>query len=915
MDVLLANPRSFCSGVDRAIAVVEQALQRYGAPVYVYHEIVHNDVVLDSLAAKGAQFITSLGDAPDDAVLVFNAHGVSQAVKREAQDKGMQVLDATCPLVSKIHHEVMRHRKAGRDVLLVGEAGHAEIIGTLGQATRGVHLIETLEDVARVNVPDAQQVAWATQTTLTVDEAAGFIAAIRARFPAAVGPKTDDVCYASQNRQTAVRMMAPRCDVVIVVGSMQSHNTGRLADTARELGARVHRVDRADQVEAAWVLGARRVGVTAAPPQLVHDVVAALQAAGARKVVELEGPEEKVNFPMPRGMQPARSSFSDVATRLLVPQMPKYPLLAAVDKPEQLRRLPRSMLPQLAAELRDCVLDSVSATGGHFASNLGTVELAVALHYVFDTPRDRLVWDVGHQAYPHKILTGRRGAMPGLRQLGGISGFPKRDESEYDAFGTAHSSTSISAALGMAAAARLKGEDRKAVAVIGDGALTGGMAFEAMNNAALAGTDMLVILNDNEMSISPPVGALNGHLARLTKNGGAAAAPGAGNLFEAFGFHYTGPVDGHDLDALVPALQEARDAKGPRFLHIVTRKGKGYARAEADPVGYHATGKFDPVAGVTKRAAGKPTFTQVFGNWLCDMAAHDERLVGITPAMREGSGMVDFERRFPARYFDVGICEQHAVTFAAGLACDGMKPVVAVYSTFLQRGLDQAIHDVAIQDLPVVFALDRAGVVGADGATHCGAFDIAYLRCLPNFSVLAPSDENECRQLLSAAFAHDHPVAIRYPRGEGIGAVIQPGLAALPWGKGQIRRSGKRVAILAFGTLLHAACAAADKLDATVADMRFVKPLDVELVLELARTHEALVTIEEGCIQGGAGSAVLEALHAAGMAAPVLQLGLPDQFVEHGDTAVVLGRLGLDAPGIERAVLARFGGVALSAPA
>jgi 1-deoxy-D-xylulose-5-phosphate synthase len=579
------------------------------------------------------------------------------------------------------------------------------------------------------------------------------------------------------------------------------------------------------------------------------------------------------------------------------------PLLATIDTPADLRRLSRAQLPQLAKELRAYVLDSVCTTGGHLSSNLGTVELAIALHHVFDTPHDRLVWDVGHQAYPHKILTGRRAEMARLRQLGGISGFPRRDESEYDAFGTAHSSTSISAALGMAVAARLKGESHKAVAIIGDGALTGGMAFEALNNAGASGADLLVVLNDNGMSISPSVGALNRHLARLTKGRRHAAA----TIFQAFGFNCVGPIDGHDLDALVPALRTMRALEGPQLLHVVTKKGRGYAPAEEDPVGYHAPGKFVPAVGMQKPATPpKPTFTQVFGQWLCDMAAADERLVGITPAMREGSGMVEFERRFPARYHDVGISEQHAVTFAAGLACEGLKPVVAIYSTFLQRGYDQAIHDVAIQNLPVMFALDRAGIVGADGATHCGAFDIAYLRCLPNFAVLVPSDENECRQLLTTAFRRSHPVAVRYPRGEGAGIAMQPQLHALPWGQGELRRKGRRIAILAFGTLLNAACAVAERLDATVANMRFVKPLDVELVLELARTHEALVTVEEGCITGGAGSGVLEALQAAGVGAPVLQLGLPDKFVDHGDPAHILKGLGLDAEGIEGAVRKRF---------
>ncbi len=619
----------------------------------------------------------------------------------------------------------------------------------------------------------------------------------------------------------------------------------------------------------------------------------------------------------------------------------EHPLLKTIDSPADLRRLARAQLPQLAAELRDFVLHSVSQTGGHLSSNLGTVELTIALHYVFDTPHDRLVWDVGHQTYPHKILTGRRDRMHTLRQLGGVSGFPRRDESEYDTFGTAHSSTSIAAALGMATAAKLKGEQRQCVAVIGDGAMSAGMAFEALNNAGVSHTDMLVVLNDNDMSISPPVGALNKYLARLMSGRFyAAAREGAkavlknappllelarrfeehakgmvvpGTIFEEFGFNYVGPIDGHDLDALIPTLENLRaqmqQHRGPQFLHVVTKKGYGYKLAEADPIAYHGPGKFDPAQGLKKPATPpKPTFTQVFGDWLCDMAEHDTRLVGITPAMREGSGMVEFEQRFPKRYFDVGIAEQHAVTFAAGLACDGMKPVVAIYSTFLQRGYDQLVHDVAIQNLPVVFALDRAGIVGADGATHAGAYDIAYLRCIPNMSVLVPADENECRMALTTAFRHEHPSAVRYPRGAGVGAAIERKLDALPWGQGEVRRQGQRIAILAFGPVLYPALAAADKLDATVANMRFAKPLDAALVAELARTHEALVTVEEGCVQGGAGSAVLEALQQTGIEVPVLQLGLPDEFIEHGDPIKLQALVGLDAAGIEQAVLKRFGG-------
>ncbi|MCZ8112828.1 MAG: 1-deoxy-D-xylulose-5-phosphate synthase [Betaproteobacteria bacterium] len=616
-------------------------------------------------------------------------------------------------------------------------------------------------------------------------------------------------------------------------------------------------------------------------------------------------------------------------------------LLQKIDSPADLRRLSRGELPALAAELREFVLQTVSQTGGHLGSNLGTVELTIALHYVFDTPRDRLVWDVGHQTYPHKVLTGRRDRMHTLRQLGGIGGFPKRDESEYDTFGTAHSSTSISAALGMAMAAQLKGEPRKAVAIIGDGAMSAGMAFEAMNNAGVPHEgvvpDLLVVLNDNDMSISPPVGALNKYLARLMSgNFYAAAREGAkavlknapplfelarrfeehakgmvvpGTIFEEFGFNYVGPIDGHDLDALIPTLENLRAKKGAQFLHVVTKKGYGYKLAEADPVKYHAaSGKFNPAEGFPKAVApAKPTFTQVFGQWLCDMAAADEKLVAITPAMREGSGMVEFHKRFPKRYHDVGIAEQHAVTFAAGLACEGLRPVVAIYSTFLQRGYDQLIHDVALQKLPVVFALDRGGLVGADGPTHAGAYDIAYVRCVPHCSMLTPSDENECRMALTTAYQADHAVAVRYPRGSGVGAAIDPALKAWPWGKGVLRRQGSRIAVLAFGTLLHPALAAAEKLGATVADMRFVKPLDEELVLQLARSHEAIVTVEEGCLMGGAGSAVLECLAAHGLAVPVLTLGLPDRFVEHGDPARLLSLCGLDAAGIEASIVQRFG--------
>ena len=631
--------------------------------------------------------------------------------------------------------------------------------------------------------------------------------------------------------------------------------------------------------------------------------------------------------------------------------MNTYPLLSRIHVPADMRRLSRAELGTLAQELRDFVLTSVSQTGGHLSSNLGTVELTIALHYVFNTPHDRLVWDVGHQTYPHKVLTGRRERMGSLRQLGGISGFPRRDESEYDTFGTAHSSTSISAALGMAMAAKLKGEERKAVAIIGDGAMTAGMAFEAMNNAGVAHAgghaDLLVVLNDNDMSISPPVGALNKYLARLmsgqfyaTAREGAKAvlkntplfefarrfeehAKGMvvpGTIFEEFGFNYVGPIDGHDLDSLIPTLENLRARRGAQFLHVVTKKGMGYKLAEADPVKYHAaSGKFNPAEGFPKSAPSKPTFTQVFGQWLCDMAEADKRLVAITPAMREGSGLVEFHKRFPERYHDVGIAEQHAVTFAAGLACEGLKPVLAIYSTFLQRGYDQLIHDVAIQKLPVVFALDRAGIVGGDGATHCGAFDIAYVRCLPHCSMLTPSDENECRMALTTAFRQDHPVAVRYPRGAGVGAAIDTELREWPWGKAVMRRTSslpastpadsrgsRRLAILAFGTVLHPALAAAEALDATVVDMRFAKPLDAAMVHDIARSHDAIVTVEEGCISGGAGSAVGECLAAAGLLIPLLQLGLPDEFVEHGDPAKLLALVGLDAIGIEQSIRQRF---------
>jgi 1-deoxy-D-xylulose-5-phosphate synthase len=611
-------------------------------------------------------------------------------------------------------------------------------------------------------------------------------------------------------------------------------------------------------------------------------------------------------------------------------------LLQAIDDPSALRRLPRAQLEALAGQLRQFLLESVARTGGHLSSNLGTVELTIALHYVFDTPRDRIVWDVGHQSYGHKVLTGRREQMGTLRQQGGISGFPRRSESAYDTFGTAHSSTSISAALGMAQAARLRGEDRHAVAVIGDGAMSAGMAYEAMNNAGIAGDlRLLVILNDNKMSISPAVGALSRYLARLLSNRVVAAAKHAGHavlpepvleiarrleehakgmvlppatLFEHFGFDYLGPIDGHDLDALVPTLENLRQRAGPQFLHIVTKKGQGYRLAEAEPTRYHGTGKFDHALGLpaSAPAAGKPGYTEVFGDWLCDMAAFDPRLVGITPAMREGSGLVRFEQLFPERYFDVGIAEQHAVTFAGGLAAEGMKPVVAIYSTFLQRAYDQLIHDVALQNLDVTFAIDRAGLVGADGATHAGSYDIAYLRCIPNMVLMAASDENECRRMLTTAYRHQGPAAVRFPRGTGPGVAIEASLDEIAFGRGEIRHEGRGTAILAFGPMLAPSLGAGRMLGATVANMRFIKPLDLELVLRLAREHARLVTVEEGCVMGGAGAAVAEALAAAGVVKPLLMLGLPDMFVQHGDPAALLACAGLDADGIANAICRRF---------
>ncbi|MBI4998136.1 MAG: 1-deoxy-D-xylulose-5-phosphate synthase [Rhodocyclales bacterium] len=613
--------------------------------------------------------------------------------------------------------------------------------------------------------------------------------------------------------------------------------------------------------------------------------------------------------------------------------MMPYPLLDTINSPSDLRQLPRESLAPLAEELRSFLIDSVAKTGGHLSSNLGTVELTIALHYVFDTPEDRLVWDVGHQTYGHKVLTGRREGMSRLRMKDGVSGFPRREESPYDTFGVGHSSTSISAALGMAVAARDKGEDRRVVAIIGDGAMSAGQAFEALNNAGVIDANLLVVLNDNDMSISPPVGALNKYLARLLSGRTINAARKAGEkvlsktpqllelakraeehlkgmfvpgtLFEEFGFKYIGPIDGHDLDSLIPTLQNLRQLDGPQFLHIITKKGQGYKLAEADPVLYHGVSKFDSTNGIQSGKGGaKLTYTQVFGDWLCDMAKEDDRLVGITPAMREGSGMVRFAEEFPQRYHDVGIAEQHALTFAAGLACEGMKPVVAIYSTFLQRAYDQLIHDVALQNLPVMLAIDRGGLVGADGATHQGAFDLSYLTCIPNMVVMAPADEGECRQMLTTAFRHEGPAAVRYPRGAGPGVSPRLTLDALAIGKGEIRRQGRRIAILSFGTLLAAALAAGDTLDATVANMRFVKPLDHALVKQLAETHDVLVTIEENSVIGGAGGEVARSREVQGLNKPLLRLGLPDHFVEHGDQAQMLAELGLDAAGIIRQVQA-----------
>ena len=607
-------------------------------------------------------------------------------------------------------------------------------------------------------------------------------------------------------------------------------------------------------------------------------------------------------------------------------------VLHTINSSQELKQLEQTQLPQLVDELREVILQSVASTGGHLSSNLGTVELAIALHYVFDTPEDRIVWDVGHQSYAHKILTGRREMMPSLRQFGGLSGFPKRSESQYDAFGTAHSSTSISAALGMAVASKVKGEKRNVIAVIGDGSMSAGMAYEGLNNAGVdKSIPLIVILNDNEMSISPAVGALNRYLAKLisgsiygaTKKGldkmlsytpplrefakrlegHAKGMIGPATIFEEFGFDYYGPIDGHNLDDLIITLTNLKkiaQTDGPQFLHIVTKKGKGYERAELNPIAYHGPSKFNPSEGLKPSAPGKKTYTEVFGEWLCDMAKQDERLIGITPAMREGSGLVEFEKRFPKRYFDVGIAEQHAVTFAAGIACEGLKPVVAIYSTFLQRGYDQLIHDVTLQNLPIVFAIDRAGMVGADGPTHAGVFDIPFLRCLPNVVLMTPSNQEDCRNMLTTAFSLNGPSVVRYPRGSGVGPEATTKLETIPVGKGKIVRklksagaSEKKIAFVCFGPLLYNALQVAEELDATVIDMRFVKPLDEQLLLDLAQNHDALVFVEDSAIQGGAGSACLEALSRNKIQLPTLQIGLPDEYVEHGDINLLLELYGL----------------------
>jgi 1-deoxy-D-xylulose-5-phosphate synthase len=609
----------------------------------------------------------------------------------------------------------------------------------------------------------------------------------------------------------------------------------------------------------------------------------------------------------------------------------KYPLLYQIDWPQDLRKLEESELVTLAQELREFLIESVSKTGGHLAAGLGTVELTIALHYVFNTPEDRLVWDVGHQTYPHKILTGRRERMPTLRKKGGLAGFPKRDESEYDTFGVAHSSTSVSAALGMAVAAAKAGSERHVVAVIGDGALSAGMAFEALNNAGNMDANLLVILNDNDMSISPNVGAMSNYLARIlsgrfyrSMRAGSKTVLSTippvwrlakrveehvkgmvtpGTLFEELGFNYIGPIDGHDLNVLLKTLRNMRELTGPRFLHVVTRKGKGYEPAEGDPCVYHGVTPFDPTTGKMEQKPASKTYTQIFGEWLCDMAEQDSRLIGITPAMREGSGLVAFSERFPERYFDVGIAEQHALTFAAGLACEGLKPVVAIYSTFLQRAYDQLIHDISLQNLGIVFAIDRGGLVGADGPTHAGSFDLSYLRCLPNMVVMAPADENECRQMLYTAFTLQGPTAVRYPRGSGPGVPVQKPMQALPVGKAEMRRNGKHAAILAFGSMLAPALQAGEALNATVVNMRFVKPLDEEMILRLAQNHDLLVTVEENTVLGGAGSGVNEFLAGTGITVKLLNLGLPDRYLDQGNPAEMLAECGLDGAGIRRSIL------------
>jgi 1-deoxy-D-xylulose-5-phosphate synthase len=624
--------------------------------------------------------------------------------------------------------------------------------------------------------------------------------------------------------------------------------------------------------------------------------------------------------------------FWSVSSKNMPTKQKHYPLLEQIDLPTDLRKLNENELPVLAEELREFLIDSVSKTGGHLAAGLGAVELTIALHYIFDTPRDRLVWDVGHQTYPHKILTGRRQQMSSLRREGGLSGFPKREESEYDTFGVGHSSTSVGAALGMAvAAAQNDEEDRNVVAIIGDGALSAGMAFEALNNAGDMDANLLVILNDNDMSISPNVGAMSNYLVRILSGkvyssvrSGSKTVLGTvppmwelakrveehvkgmimpSTLFEELGFNYFGPIDGHDLKTLTRTLNNLKQQKGPRFLHIVTRKGKGYEPAEGDPCVYHGVGPFDPATGKMETRPKSKTYTQVFGDWLCDMAANDKKLVAITPAMREGSGMIQFSQQFPERYFDVGIAEQHALTFAAGLACEGLKPIVAIYSTFLQRAYDQLIHDICLQKLPVMLAIDRAGLVGADGATHGGNFDLSYLRSVPNITVMAPCDENECRQMLSTAYQIDGPTAVRYPRGAGPGVEVDKTLESLPVGKAEIRQHGSRVAILAFGSMVAPSLEAGLGLGATVVNMRFIKPLDEALVRELAGTHELLVTVEENTIKGGAGSAVNECLAAAGIALPILNLGLSDEFIGHGQTPGLLSSCGLDPEGIRHSIV------------